>query len=36
MCFESVFHVQQNAAYLKHTSIDFAPDKIAFLVSESK
>lgn len=36
MCFDSVFHVRQKAAYLKHTGIDLAPDTIAFSVSESK
>lgn len=36
MCLDSVFHVQQKAAYLKHTGMDLAPDTIAFSVSESK
>lgn len=30
------FMSEKKAAYLEHTGINFAPDKIAFLVFESK
>lgn len=36
MWFDSLFHIKQKSDYLEHRCIDFAPNQIAFLVSDSK